>query len=469
MSKKTLFLNNREINLVNDYLRQNDESGTLVTHHLEPDSLRQKIDLSLPECEGSLEEVYAFIEQYLTFAVRTSHKQFFNQLWSGLSLPGFLGELFTCLTSTSMYTYEAAPAATLMEEELIKRFGALCGYADPDGLFISGGSSGNLQAMMIARNLALPALKKEGFNASVRLTAFVSEECHYSFEKNANVLGIGMANIHKVKTSVRGQILPLELDSAIEKSFKNGERPFFIGATSGTTVKGAYDPLEEISAVAQKHNLWFHVDGSFGGSVLLSPRLRGLLKGIDKADSFVCNAHKLMGIPLMCTFFLTKEKGHLLRTNSVSGTDYIYHNDVYGEYDLGKFSLQCGRKVDALKIWLTWKYFGDKGFAKKIEHLFDLAGYAEERVNKNHSLELLVPRSSFNICFRYLPAKRKKLNPFNLELRETLARSGKTLVNFAYLDRDLAIRLVITNPELNESDIDYFFDNLIETAKSIDT
>lgn len=468
MEKKKPVFDQRVIDILNDYIEKNDNPNTPVTHHLPPNELRQKIDFSLPEDGCSAEELYGVIEKYLSFSVRTGHRQFFNQLWSGFSFPGFLGELFTSLSNTSMYTYEVAPVGSMMETELIKKMGAICGFESHEGLLLSGGSSGNLQAMMIARNQALPNLKKEGYSNSRKLTAFISEKSHYSFEKNSNILGLGTNSVRKVKTNVLGEMIPSELSVAIEESLQQDELPFFIGATAGTVVEGAFDPIEEIVPIARKYNLWLHVDGSFGGSVVLSPQHRTLIRGLEKADSFIWNAHKLMGLPIICSMLFVREPGHLLRTNSVEGTDYIFHDEVYGTFDLGPKSMQCGRKVDSLKLWLAWKYYGDKGYAKRINRLFELSAYAEEIVNKNPALELMVPRSSVNICFRYLSTQKSDLNQFNLKLREELAHSGKSMVNYAHLGKNLVIRLVITNPELTTEDIDLFFDNLIQTAQSME-
>jgi glutamate/tyrosine decarboxylase-like PLP-dependent enzyme len=295
----------------------------------------------------------------------------------------------------------------------------------------------------------------------------VSEEAHYSFEKSANILGLGSTNLHKIKSDKTGRMIPEALSKAIQQSLQNGKQPFFVGATAGTTVKGAFDPIEDIASIATQHNLWFHVDGALGGAVILSPRHRKLLEGLEKVDSFALNAHKLMGLPLICSILLVREKGNLLKTNSVTGTDYIFHDEAYGEFDLGPMSMQCGRRVDALKLWLSWKYYGDKGYAERIDRFFQLAAFAEDIVNQTPTLQLMAPRSSVNVCFRYLPPTSVDINQFNIRLREELAKKGKALVNFARIEEEIAIRLVIANHELRREDVSLFFDNLIQTAQTL--
>ncbi len=467
MKDTTQFLDQKIVDIVNEYLKGNADPDSIVSHHLSPEELCAKIDLKLSEQGCSVDDLYEALDRYLRYSVRTGHRQFFNQLWSGFTLPGFLGEIIACLANTSMYTYEVAPVATLMEKELIKKLGDMCGFDNPDGLFMTGGSNGNLQAMMIARNRTLPHIKKEGLRNAVQLSAFVSEEAHYSFEKNANILGIGNENVRKIRTDDKGRMVPEELAKAVEESQGEGKRPFFVGATSGTTVKGAFDPLEEIGRIAEKHDLWFHVDGALGGSVILSPRHRVLLEGLNKADSFALNAHKLMGLPLICSILLVKEKGCLLDTNSVSGTDYIFHDEAFGSFDLGPQSMQCGRRVDALKLWLSWKFYGAKRYAERIDRFFELAAFAEDIVDKAPSLELMAPRSSVNVCFRYVPENTENIDEFNLRLREELAKSGKSFVNYARLGEHVAIRLVIANHELTQEDISLFFNNLIQTAETL--
>jgi glutamate/tyrosine decarboxylase-like PLP-dependent enzyme len=460
-------IDERLLHRINAYLKKDRDPATPVTGFLSPAEVGRHLDLSLPEAGCSLDELYRAIDDYLEHAVRTGNTQYFNQLWSGFTLPGFLGEVIAGLTNTSMYTFEVAPVATLMERELIQKMGRLAGFESPEGLFLSGGSNGNLQAMMLARSAALPEVKHRGIPSSVQLAAFISAEAHYSFEKAANVLGIGMDHVIKVETDEAGRMRPGELHRRIEESRAAGKAPFFIGATAGTTVKGAYDPLREIGPLAREFGCWFHVDGSLGGAALLSPRRRGLLEGLDRADSFVWNAHKLMGLPLICSAFLVREEGRLFASNSVTGADYIFHEDTNGTADLGPFSLQCGRRVDALKLWLSWKFYGDTGYAERIDRFFDLAAHAEAIVREDPSLELLAPRSSVTVCFRYLPPDKKKSNDFNLRLREELARSGRSLVNYAYVGEELAIRLVIANHALTHEDVETFFRNVRRTAESM--
>ena len=468
MSDKHPVLDERFLGLIYAYLEQNLNPETPVTAFCSPEEMRSCLDLDLPEEGCTLDELYQTIDEYLRHSVRTGHPQFYNQLWSGFTLPGFLGDVFTSLTNTSMYTFEVAPVATLMEKEIISKMGRLAGFEDPEGLLLTGGSNGNLQAMMIARNRAEPDLKRKGFHSHHSLSAFVSEEAHYSFEKAANVLGVGVENVIKVRADKTGCMLPDDLEQKIEASLAEGQQPFFVAATAGTTVKGAYDPCEPIAALAQQYGLWFHVDGSLGGTALLSPSHRVLLKGLEQADSFVWNAHKLMGLPLICSVFLVRKKGRLFKTNSVSGADYIFHDEVYGSTDLGPISLQCGRRVDALKLWLSWKYYGEKGYAERVDRFFKLAEYAEQVVKREPKLELMAARSSVTVCFRYGCGPSQDPSEFNLKIREKLARSGKCLVNYTRLGEDVVIRLVIAHLDLTKQDIDRFFRNFLEAAGSLE-
>ncbi len=233
------------------------------------------------------------------------------------------------------------------------------------------------------------------------------------------------------------------------------------------SITGAYDPLEEIAEICNRHDIWLHADGSFGGSLILSDRHRHLMDGIEKTDSFAWNPHKLMNIPLICSVILVKKRGTLQQNITDINADYIFH-DIDQIEDLGKKSIQCGRKVDAVKLWFAWKYYGLQGYRQRIDNSIEMAAFAEEIVKEHPFLELLTPRQSFAVCFRYIPERKMDLNKFNLELRESLRKSGKSIVNYGYLGDTLAIRLITANGELERSDIEMFFDNLLTEAKRLD-
>jgi len=453
---------------INQYLQENKQANTAVVNFVEPHQLAQSSSLKIQSESSSAEDFLSLLDQYLHYSVRTGNRQFHNQLFSGFNFPAFVGEILTALTNTSMYTYEVAPLASLMEMELIKLMGSLAGYTQCDGTFLTGGSNANLIAMLSARNHLFPDLKNKGYFGKGKLTAFVNEQAHYSLETAANLLGIGSENLIKVKTDFQGRMIPSELEKAIQQSIQRNETPFFVTATCATTVLAAYDPIDEIAEITKKYGLWLHADGAFGGSALLSPKHKHLLQGLEKTDSFAWDAHKLMGIPLICSVLLTKKPGILQNNITDIDTDYIYHDSDEIE-DLGKKSIQCGRRADAVKLWFAWKYFGMDGYAKRIDNLIDMASYCEAIVKKHPSLELQRPRQSFSVCFRYVPLLPTNLNDFNRQLRENLRKKGIAMVNYSHFGKDLTIRLVISNADVNQKDMDVFFQNLIAEAQALES
>jgi glutamate/tyrosine decarboxylase-like PLP-dependent enzyme len=452
---------------IRQYIENNADNQKPVVKYKSPAELAGLINMQIEDTGVEQNEFLELVEQYLNYSVKTGNKQFLNQLYSGFNFPAFIGDVLTTLTNTSMYTYEVAPVATEIEKTMISLMNGYAGYENGEGLFVSGGSNANLVAMFSARNRVLPESRFDGYDRQKKLTAFINEQAHYSIENAANVLGIGSKNVIKVKTDELGRIIPAELEKAIQSSISRGEKPFFVVATNATTLLGAYDPIDEMAEICHKHNIWLHADGSFGGSLILSENHRHMMKGLEKSDSFAWNPHKLMNIPLICSVILMKQKGTLQQNLTDLNTDYIFHEIDVAE-DLGKKSIQCGRRVDAVKLWFAWKYFGLKGYQQRIDNLMYMAAYAEKLVQENPRLELMAPRQSFAICFRYIPEKDVELNDFNLQLRETLRKTGQTIVNYGYIEKNLTIRLITANAELKKPDIDLFFNHLNSVAKQLE-
>ena len=420
------------------YLKDQDKNIGLTKPKIAPENLYKEFDISLDE-STNFDGIKEIIEKYLTLAVKTGSTNFYNQLFSGFSATGYLGEVLTALTNSSMYTFEMSPVATLMEKELIKRMSSLIGYENGFGTFVTGGSNGNLLGMLAAIYRLDPSLKEEGIFGSKVLTGFVSEESHYSFLKAAQLLGIGTKQIIKVPCDEYGHMNPPALEKCIQDSINSGKQPFFVGGTAGTTVRGTFDPFNKLADICEKYNLWFHIDASWGGSVIISSKHNHLMNGSERSDSITWCAHKMMGMPLMCTAALFKDPSILKRINTVDGTDYLFHDDPDNIINLGEHSLQCGRRTDALKLWLSWKYLGNSGFEKNINHIFEMAQYAKEKIETSSLLHLITPIESLNVCFQIQPDSLPKSdwNTFNVNVRDKILSDGKLMVNYANVNLSL--------------------------------
>ncbi len=452
--------------LIQDWVSEGRNPDAKVIDYHKPEELKEKLDLGLGT-EGSDTEMLNQVREYLKYAVRTNHSSYLNQLFGGFNFPAFIGEVITSLTNTSMYTYEVAPVATLMEQEIIQKMISYTGWNIGEGALMTGGSNTNLVAMLLARNSKFPQAKAEGLSSLPKLAIFVSSRSHFSMLKGANTIGIGQNGVFKVDLDGDGRMRGDALERAIEKAVSEGFTPLMVCCTSGTTETGSFDAIDEAADVAEKYKIWLHVDGSWGGSAILSKKRQHLFDGLDRADSFSWNPHKLMNIPLICSALLVKSNGIMGESIRTHAADYIYHENDTSAYDFGPNSLQCGRRVDALKLWLAWKYFGDMGYASRIEHLFDLAEYATEIVKDSPDLELMFSTQSLNVNFRFITPEGIDADGFNESIRYRLLKSGKAMVNYCRLDSGLSIRLILLNPDLSAADIQCFFDLFIEEGRTL--
>lgn len=456
------------LTLIDDYREKSSDRNELVVEHQFPEELKSKLNLTLPAEGTGKEQVMHHLREYLKYSVKTGHPHYANQLFGGFNLPGFLGEVIASLSNTSMYTYEVAPVATLMEMEIVRKMNSFVGWERGEGTLLTGGSNTNLVAMMLGRNQVFPQIKDLGASGLPPITAFVSERSHFSFSKAANVLGLGRKHLIRVAVDDQGRMDPQALKREIAASRERGEAPFFVGITAGSTETGSFDPIQESIYIAHKEGMWAHVDGSWGGSLIISPKYRHLFEGLHLADSFSWNPHKLMNLPLISSVLLVRQKGTLLKHLSTDRTEYIFHNNETSDYDLGPASLQCGKRNDALKLWLAWQYYGDKGYAERMDYLMGLARYATEKVLEDPELELMFPTQTLNVNFRFVPARSHlDLDVLNERARAKMIRDGKAMINYCHLSNGLSIRMVFLNPDLTRADFDYMLETYKKAAREV--
>ena len=455
------------LKMISEY-RLSERNGKFLRYR-SPVELTKILDLDRLAGTGDWAEILRWIETYLAYCVKTNHPAFVNRMWVGANLPSIAGEIITALTNTSACTFESAPVAALIEKYMIAQMLQLVGFFGGEGQMTTGSSNANMIAMMTARNLANGAIKRAGLFGQPKLFAFVSADAHYSMDKAANILGLGTDQLIKIPLDRTGAMQAEALDSALDRVRLSGGVPFFVTATAGTTVRGAFDPIEPLLALRRKYGFWLHVDGAWGGGAVLSSILKDqFLPGLGQADSFTCDFHKMLGTTLMCNVLLLNNKDQALhKVLSAGDGSYLFRDEHANELeDPGVTSLQCGRRVDSLKWFLDWKFFGREGLAKRVERNLALCQYAENWVHQSDELEMVVPRISFNVCFRF-KVQEETSNSFNLELRNRLYQQGISLVGVAYIDGRVVMRLVLNNPAAKETDIDTFFQNVLQTGRDL--
>ena len=391
-------------------------------------------------------------------SLSTNSVYFMNQLFSGLMPQTLLAEEVIAETKTTLATYEASPVFSQIEVEVIEALGKIIGWPEGnrDGVNVPGGSAANFMALHCARQKKFPEFKTKGMNGKP-CQVFVSGEAHYSFKKACAVLGMGVENLIQTPVDEKGRMIPSALDHLLKISEEKNCTPLLVCGTSGTTVLGAFDPIDEIADVCRRHDVWLHVDGAWGGPAIFSERLRPLMKGIELADSMTFDAHKLLGAGLPCSFLLTRHKGLLLEANDVSGADYLFHgaNSVTDlNADRGKSSWQCGRRADALSFWTLWKSLGTKGLGEFVERLLAVRDQTLAWIQTQSRLRLVGSPDFLNICVRVEPpSPSDNAEDWSRIVRESLKDKNLALVNYSQNSDGPFLRLILAHPRLQLEDV----------------
>lgn len=464
--EKFIEFTNKIVTVLSDYLSLNADPSVPVLNYISGEELLKKMNFSLPLNESSDEDLLEEIKNFLHYSVRTTHPLFNNQLNGGFNLESFIAEMVIHATNTSMATYEIAPYATLIEKKLVEKLNSLVGFGGSEGIMVTGGSNANLLALHCARNKKDASIKRNGMT-NEKFVVYVSENAHYSFKKGMNLLGLGIDNIYPIKNDENHKISVPALREAIEHTFKLGKTPLMIASTAGTTVFGSFDPICEINQVAKEYKLWHHVDAAWGAPVIFSEKYKHLLKGVEAADSFTWDAHKLMGSGLVTSFFLSRHAGILKEANGGGGGSYLFHEYENASFDTGAESLQCGRRADALKLWLSWKKIGDNGYRDLIEKQYEKMQYAYNIVKESPRLELVAEPDYLNLCFKVRPLNDSvDINDYNYKLRFKLIKTGLAMVNLSELrSGDIFFRLVFANNQTEKKDIKKLFDLILGLAQ----
>ncbi|MCH9661092.1 MAG: PLP-dependent decarboxylase [Bacteroidetes bacterium] len=435
-----------------------DEKSNHVAQFVPSEELFDRIDLDLRDEPISMDSLKEVLQDVVLKAPRTATPAFFNQLFGGRNDKAILGDLLAVLLNNSMYTYKAAGPMIGVEKVVLRKVNDIIGWDEnAGGTFASGGSMTNFMGMLMARDAKDQTVKHSG--VSSKMIVYTSAQSHYSTPKNAAFSGIGRDQVRNVPVDDQGCMSITALEEMIQKDITAGDTPTLINATAGTTVLGAFDHVDSIADIAHKYNIWLHVDGAYCGSVIFSKKYSSLLKGLHKVDSFSLNAHKMMGTPLTCSLLMVKNKKHLHDSFS-NDANYLYQTD-HDEFNLGKTSLQCGRRNDALKFWTLWKSVGSRGLEAMVDKQFSLADIARDYVRSHPDYQDYSIDNSISVCFNYkgIPAR---------DLCTQLYEHSKLLVGYGTFNEDEFVRLVTINAN-NDKDIILDFFKTLESFVSNNT
>lgn len=434
--------------------RQAQEAREPVVRPQDPDVLRSLLEIALPEEGQDLETVGQRLSQLVKYTPSTASGAFFNQLFGGREPAALLGETVAAALNNSMYTYKVGGAQVLVELELIREMGQRVGFEDADGVFTPGGSLSNLVGMLLARDRARPQSRTEGLRGP-SLRVYTSNQSHYSVTKAISMLSIGSDHLVRVDVDARGRMDCAALREAVRGDLAAGYQPMMVNATAGTTVLGAFDPLDEIADVCEEFGLWMHV---YGGSAVLDPGQAHLLSGCGRADSVAWDAHKLMGAQLSCSVILVRERG-LLAQSLDENASYLFQGDD-STLNPGTRSIQCGRRNDALKLWTLWQALGHRGLAERLARFRRLALCAAQIVRDAPDLELVRDPEFINVCFAVEGVSAE-------ELCQQLTERGLAMVGYALVDGRAVVRLVLVNGQATDEDLRALMDRLKEVAAEL--
>ncbi len=370
-------------------------------------------------------------------------------------------ELAIGATNQSMDSFDQAPAATLVEDRVVRWLAELVGLpAGATGVFCTGGTASNLHGLLLARDAAarragVLAPREEGLPpAAAGWRILASQAAHFSVRRAAGVLGLGARAVLPVAVDANDALDPAALRDELDAVAGRGEQAIAIVATAGTTDAGAIDPLDAVADLAREHGAWLHVDAAVGAGLALSQRLAPRLRGIARADSVTADLHKLFWQPISASVLLVADPAALAGVREPSA--YLDREDD-GELNLVARSMDTSRRFDAFKLLAGLRATGRRRLAAMVEHVVELATQAGEAVAAHPDLELLAEPRTVMVLFRWRPPGRElgdgALDAANTALQLALFASGEAIVGRTVHRGRVALKLTLVNPSATIADV----------------
>jgi aromatic-L-amino-acid decarboxylase len=317
-----------------------------------------------------LEQVIADVEKMLrTWQVQVTHPRYFGLFNPSVTFASVVADTLVAMYNPQLANWRTSPAANEMERHTLGWLGARFGLPeDAIAMFTSGGTEANLSAVVVALTRAFPDYGEHGLRHLKGPPAiYLTEETHHSFSKIAHMTGLGRRALRTIPTDGNLKMNLDELRKRVAEDRVNGLLPFLVVGTGGTTAAGVIDPLPELGRFCREQGLWFHVDAAWGGSAILSPKLKGYLRGIEAADSITCDAHKWMSVSMGCGMFFCRHRDTVAEAFRAD-VSYMPGKKIGPVFDPYTTSAQWSRRFIGLKLFLSLAEKGEAGYAEMIEH-----------------------------------------------------------------------------------------------------
>lgn len=378
------------------------------------------------------------------------HPRFFAFVPSPATPLSWIGDVLTDSYNPHAGTWLESSSASCLEQETIKWLCQQAGYPKTSGgLFVSGGSIANLTALVAARHANLT---EDEYADGV---AYLSEQTHFSAAKALRIMGLHSKQIRIIPCDDQFRMDTERLEKEILQDIKTGKKPFLVAATAGTTNAGCIDPLHQIADICERYKLWFHVDGAYGASVLVSKEYRHLLDGISCADSITWDAHKWLFQTYGCSMVLFKDRKHLVECFS-SKPEYLKDAVAEdGEINYWEWGIELTRPARSLKLWFTLQTLGTDKISDMVTHGIKLAEYAEDMIREQPDWEIITPAQLAVVNFRYAPEgfTSQQLDELNAKISHKMMEDGFACVLTTNLKGQTVLRICSIHPETTEDDM----------------
>ncbi len=373
-----------------------------------------------------------------------------------------LAEFVVALINNDPSVYETAPRHVAIEQRVLRWKASEMGYGKGSGgVLTSGGSLGNLTALLAARqaNAGYDAWS-DGNDAARQLCVLSSEEIHYCVSRAVQIMGWGQGGVEKVPVDEQYRMRVDALPAALEAARASGKTVVAVAASAGTTATGAYDPLGEIADFCEREGLWLHVDGAHGGSAVLSPTYRHLVDGIERSDSIVWDAHKMMMMPPPLTSVLFRREADSYASFRQEATYLLEGRPDEEWYNAANRTIECTRNAMGTRLYVALRVHGAQVFRDHVTRAFDLARALAARVEEAPDFELAVAPQGNIVCYRHVPEGVDDVDAFQSAIRALLFEHGEHYIAEATLGDRQWLRSTVMHPLAEEAGLDALLDEI---------